>query len=191
MFAQLNLFKLNSLDDMKYGYQKLESNEKQWSIKSKSFYLTLALTVISVLAPAAFIYNIPKYTIFQSDRLPDNVIPIQYELNLFTNLKTFEYGGLVTVLVNITRETDSIVVHGDGLIIHHFSLSKEGVLTDGLEVTNIGLQMLRLSFPMKFNPGSVSGINEHLLSVSLEHELHWDFDERTPWILSQFLCCAK
>lgn len=58
-----------------------------------------------------------------SYRLPKEVVPISYDLWLFTRLgyNDFNYKGYVNVSLNILDETDVIVVHNDGLFIQEES----------------------------------------------------------------------
>ena len=44
-------------------------------------------------------------------RLPTNVIPYHYNLDLNTFPKELKYNGNVTVYLNVTRETDAILIH--------------------------------------------------------------------------------
>lgn len=44
-------------------------------------------------------------------RLPTNVIPYHYNIELNTFPKELKYNGNVTVYLNVTRETDAILIH--------------------------------------------------------------------------------
>nr|XP_034185423.1 aminopeptidase Ey-like [Osmia lignaria]XP_034185424.1 aminopeptidase Ey-like [Osmia lignaria] len=52
-------------------------------------------------------------------RLPEEVVPISYDLWLFTRLgyNDFNYKGYVNISLNVLNKTDVIVVHNDGLLI--------------------------------------------------------------------------
>lgn len=50
-------------------------------------------------------------------RLPKNIIPISYDLSIYTHPTDADYDGHVRIILQVLKKTDSIVLHTDALII--------------------------------------------------------------------------
>jgi len=60
-----------------------------------------------------------------SIRLPEAIIPLEYNLFLHPNLTTFLFSGTVTVTIKVLQRTDFIVIHSKGLNITGYELRQK------------------------------------------------------------------
>jgi hypothetical protein len=93
--------------------------------KQQPFMLRTLLVILAACAAAplasADIYAeppalapLPASTCSWSEyRLPKDIIPIQYSLQLDVDLKTSKVGGLVDILVELAVERDCLILHSD------------------------------------------------------------------------------
>ncbi|XP_025270276.1 aminopeptidase N-like [Camponotus floridanus] len=104
---------------------------------SYRFLFSAFLLIILVALKLVFAYNnvnIEKNEnlneISARYRLPKNIIPISYDLSIYTHPTDADYDGHVRIILQILEKTDSIVLHTDELIIQpNISLSdKSGQL---------------------------------------------------------------
>ncbi|XP_076226398.1 aminopeptidase N-like isoform X1 [Nomia melanderi] len=99
-----------------------------------------------------------------SYRLLEGIVPISYDLWLYTRLglNDFDYQGRVNITLRVNCSTDAIVVHNDGLIIWE-EKSKLYLQTDGgTNLTAVSIdnqlydnrrQFFILKLPTKLSPG--------------------------------------
>uniref|UniRef100_A0A8C3LY18 Leucyl-cystinyl aminopeptidase n=1 Tax=Chrysolophus pictus TaxID=9089 RepID=A0A8C3LY18_CHRPC len=59
-------------------------------------------------------------------RLPSDVVPLHYDLDLQPNLTTLKFTGSVKIVVNVTQVTKKIVLHSSGLNITKATISSSG-----------------------------------------------------------------
>ncbi|XP_048787822.1 leucyl-cystinyl aminopeptidase isoform X2 [Lagopus muta] len=59
-------------------------------------------------------------------RLPSDVVPLHYDLNLQPNLTTLKFTGSVKIVVNVTQVTKKIVLHSSGLNITKATITSSG-----------------------------------------------------------------
>ncbi|XP_035165369.1 leucyl-cystinyl aminopeptidase isoform X2 [Oxyura jamaicensis] len=59
-------------------------------------------------------------------RLPSDVVPLHYDLELQPNLTTLKFSGSVKIVVNVLQVTRKIVLHSSGLNITKASLTSKG-----------------------------------------------------------------
>lgn len=104
---------------------------------SYRFLFSAFLLIILVALKLVFAYN--NVNIEENEnlneisaryRLPKNIIPISYDLSIYTHPTDADYDGHVRIILQVLEKTDSIVLHTDALIIQpNISLSdKSGQL---------------------------------------------------------------
>uniref|UniRef100_A0A8C9EXH4 Aminopeptidase n=1 Tax=Pavo cristatus TaxID=9049 RepID=A0A8C9EXH4_PAVCR len=59
-------------------------------------------------------------------RLPSDVVPLHYDLDLQPNLTTLKFTGSVKIVVNVTQVTKKIVLHSSGLNITKATITSTG-----------------------------------------------------------------
>ncbi|OXB83645.1 UNVERIFIED_CONTAM: hypothetical protein H355_015293 [Colinus virginianus] len=59
-------------------------------------------------------------------RLPSDVVPLHYDLDLQPNLTTLKFTGSVKIVVNVTQVTKKIVLHSSGLNITKTTITSTG-----------------------------------------------------------------
>uniref|UniRef100_G1N5A0 Uncharacterized protein n=1 Tax=Meleagris gallopavo TaxID=9103 RepID=G1N5A0_MELGA len=59
-------------------------------------------------------------------RLPSDVVPLHYDLDLQPNLTTLKFTGSVKIMVNVTQVTKKIVLHSSGLNITKATITSSG-----------------------------------------------------------------
>ena len=57
-------------------------------------------------------------------RLPDNIVPVHYDVLLYIDLKKLEFHGKVEILVNVTKPTENVLVHVNKMNITSVSVEK-------------------------------------------------------------------
>ena len=55
-------------------------------------------------------------------RLQEYVTPLVYEIDLKPNLNTFTYTGIIDITINITKETNNLLIHTEELNLHQASV---------------------------------------------------------------------
>ncbi|XP_044518546.1 leucyl-cystinyl aminopeptidase [Gracilinanus agilis] len=58
-------------------------------------------------------------------RLPQNIMPLQYELNIYPNLTTMQFEGSVEIKVRVLKVTRNIILHSSGHNISNVLLASE------------------------------------------------------------------
>ncbi|MEE6458841.1 hypothetical protein FKM82_000445 [Ascaphus truei] len=67
-------------------------------------------------------------------RLPDTIIPVQYDIVLHPNLSTLAFTGVVQITLNITQDSKNIILHSSGLQIMKASVTAAGGSPKKVEV---------------------------------------------------------
>ena len=49
--------------------------------------------------------------VWRNVRLPDNIVPVHYDVVLYIDLKKLVFFGDVSILVNVTKPTENVLVH--------------------------------------------------------------------------------
>ena len=49
--------------------------------------------------------------VWRNVRLPDNIVPVHYDVVLYIDLKKLVFFGDVSILVNVTKPTETVLVH--------------------------------------------------------------------------------
>ena len=49
--------------------------------------------------------------VWRNVRLPDNIVPVHYDVVLYIDLKKLVFFGHVSILVNVTKPTNTVLVH--------------------------------------------------------------------------------
>lgn len=94
------------------------------------FSLFLILLIIFVVLSPRFAHdNADTNKIENSDdtfaryRLPKKIVPISYDLSIYTHPTDTDYDGHVRIILQVVEKTDFIVLHMDALIQTNASLS--------------------------------------------------------------------
>ena len=53
----------------------------------------------------------PGTEVWWNVRLPDNIVPVHYDVVLYIDLKKLVFFGDVSILVNVTKPTENVLVH--------------------------------------------------------------------------------
>lgn len=91
---------------------------------SYRFLFAVFLLIILIVLNLALAYdhvNIDKnenlYDISARYRLPKEIIPVLYDLSIYTNPNEADYDGRVRITLQVLEKTDFIILHTDALII--------------------------------------------------------------------------
>ncbi|XP_054003457.1 aminopeptidase N-like [Hylaeus anthracinus] len=138
-----------------------------------TFYFWV-IFLITVFEPVAPFTVSPEQTLsvnelkndndYSSYRLPKEIVPISYDLWIYTRLglNDFAYQGCVNITLKILEAIDTIVVHNDGLIIHEGETSLRQRREETLDSINFPVgdqshdsqrQFHILNFQTKLEPG--------------------------------------
>lgn len=122
--------------------------------------LFLPILIIFVALSLTFAYNNDGEGKNSSDvsaryRLPKKIVPISYDLSIYTHPVDADYDGHVLIILRVLEKTDFIVLHTDGLKIQtNASLSdKSGRFTRILRYTHDEeTQMLTIKLERALDP---------------------------------------
>jgi len=91
--------------------------------------------------------------------LPTNVIPRHYRLSLTPDFSTFKYKGIVTVDLDVTEPTSSIVLNALDLELHSATVSAGGkkLTSKGID-TDEEKQIATLQFEGELTPGTKGAV---------------------------------
>ncbi|XP_032061871.1 LOW QUALITY PROTEIN: leucyl-cystinyl aminopeptidase [Aythya fuligula] len=132
------------------GYR--QSPDGSCSVPSTRTMVVCAAVFVTVISVIMVIYLLPKCTFTKEGchkknrtmeliyplatngklfpwakmRLPSDVVPLHYDLELQPNLTTLKFSGSVKIVVNVLQVTRKIVLHSSGLNITKASLTSTG-----------------------------------------------------------------
>ncbi|KAM9167752.1 leucyl-cystinyl aminopeptidase isoform 1-T1 [Mergus octosetaceus] len=132
------------------GYR--QSPDGSCSVPSTRTMVVCAAVFVTVISVIMVIYLLPKCTFTKEGchkknrtmeliyplatngklfpwakmRLPSDVVPLHYDLELQPNLTTLKFAGSVKIVVNVLQVTRKIVLHSSGLNITKASLASTG-----------------------------------------------------------------
>ncbi|XP_030049270.1 LOW QUALITY PROTEIN: leucyl-cystinyl aminopeptidase [Microcaecilia unicolor] len=110
------------------------------SVSSKRTMIFCAVLLVIVVSVVMVVYLLPKCTFTKEGcvkqnstvepvfpwaqyRLPDSIRPLRYDLVLHPNLTTGIFTGFVQIMLEVTRESKSIILHSSGLNITNVTLT--------------------------------------------------------------------
>ena len=107
------------------------------------------------LSSIRFVYRtMATQTHPQREILPTNVVPRHYRLSLTPDFSTFTYAGKVSVQLDVTKPTSSIILNALDLKLHSASVERNG---KSVESKNISVdeekQIATLDFEEELNVG--------------------------------------
>ena len=106
------------------------------------------------------IYSKPKPTVqpglaWSNIRLPDNLVPSFYELQLKVDLDNFEFEGSVEIQVDVTKSYEYVIVHVNSLVImgsqvmvRNIETSEEIEILERISVKPNQFYVLRMAEPL-------------------------------------------
>nr|DBA23387.1 TPA: hypothetical protein GDO54_014303 [Pyxicephalus adspersus] len=87
-------------------------------------------------------------------RLPNSIMPLEYEISLHPNLTTMEFSGSVQIKMKIVEDTKTVVLHSSGLQNIEASVNLTGGATHKLSVLEYPtFDMIALVLPEKLAKG--------------------------------------
>ncbi|KAJ7134962.1 leucyl aminopeptidase [Mycena crocata] len=90
-------------------------------------------------------------------RLPVNVKPTHYDVTLWTDLKTFKFGGFVNVSLDVNEETSTVELNSNDLELGNASIYSDASQSEQLQsgqTVNKDLQRVTFTFPSALPAGS-------------------------------------
>jgi len=66
----------------------------------------------------------PGTEVWWNVRLPENIVPVHYDVVLYIDLKKLEFYGDVAILVNVTEPTENVLVHVNKMNITSVSVER-------------------------------------------------------------------
>jgi aminopeptidase 2 len=99
----------------------------------------------------------------QREILPTNVIPRHYRLSLVPDFSTFKYSGKVSVQLDVTKPTSSIVLNALELELHSASVETNG---RSVRSKNISLDEENQTATLDFGEELIAGKDETTLEIA-------------------------
>ena len=98
--------------------------------------------------------------------LPENVIPLTYDLSLEPDLDTFTFDGEVQIFVELKNATDEITLNAAELTIHSSSVQIDDDIIDGGSLQSDDDETITINLGKRYDPGKAT------VNISFSGELN-------------------
>ena len=88
--------------------------------------------------------------------LPENVIPLTYDLSLEPDLDTFTFDGEVQIFVELKNATDEITLNAAELTIHSSSVQIDDDIIVGGSLQSDDDETITINLGKRYNPGKAT-----------------------------------